>query len=221
MPPPAWFRDLGGADPYQLLRVPGGATAGEITRAYRQRILELHPDRASGDADEARLANLARDVLLDPVRRAEYDRLAAEPEPEPPRSAWDTEDVVVGADPGTAPSAWETEDVVVGAEPPPPPPSVAPAVPYQQPYYYPPGYPAAYPVAPAPSLNLAIAALVCSVLCVPVGLILGIVAMQQHRHVPGNGRVLAITAIAVSSAFLLLSCVCYGGGLLSALSNPA
>lgn len=80
MIPPAWFRDLGGADPYQLLRVTSGATAGEITRAYRQRIRELHPDRASGDTEEARLANLARDILLDPVRRAEYDRLAAGPE---------------------------------------------------------------------------------------------------------------------------------------------
>jgi hypothetical protein len=198
---PAWLRDLRGADPYQLLRVADDATATEITRAHRQLIREFHPDRTGDDhTDVVRRINLARDILLNPLWRAEYDRYAAGPEPAPlPSSAWDTEDVVIGAEP---PSAWDTEDVMAAAAPPPPPPHGSP---------YPPGYDQPYPAQPPPPLSLPIAALVCSFMCAPLGLILGLVAFAQHRHWRGTGRTLAIVAVAASGGFVLLTCVCYGG----------
>jgi hypothetical protein len=208
----AWLRDLGGADPYQLLGVSREATTDDVVRAHRQLIRDLHPDRGTGDAEPARLLNLARDVLLDPVRRAEYDALPDQPSrPTSPRSAWDAEDVVVGTEPPPS-SAWETEDVVVGMEPP-----TAPSVPpyHQQPWQYQPGHhvPPYYqpylvhPPRPRPSLGMPIMALVSSILCSPVGLILGILALRRHWHFRGTGFYLAIAAIVVSAAFVLMGCL--------------
>jgi hypothetical protein len=63
-----------GRDPYQVLGVGADASVADITRAFRRRALVEHPDRG-GDAEAFQLLNEAREVLLDPVRRAEYDRV--------------------------------------------------------------------------------------------------------------------------------------------------
>lgn len=211
MTTPAWLRDLGGADAYELLGVARDATTAEILRAHRRLIRELHPDRATGDAERARLVNLARQILVHPDRRAEYDRHADQPtEPEPTRSSWDADDVTMDAVPSPRPpSAWESEDVIVGAEPPPEPSRWSSGPDYD-------AYPA-YPV-PPPSLGLPIAALVLAFLCTPIGLILGMMALRQHWHVGGTGKRLAIAAVVVSAVSLVLTCLCYAGAL---LSSPA
>ena len=64
-------------DLYQVLGVSRGASAGEITRAWRRRALAEHPDRKPRDAAApARFGALAEAyrVLGDPARRAAYDR---------------------------------------------------------------------------------------------------------------------------------------------------
>ena len=62
---------------YQLLGVPQEASGGEITRAWRRRAAAEHPDRRPRDAAApARFRALteAYQVLVDPARRAAYDR---------------------------------------------------------------------------------------------------------------------------------------------------
>jgi len=63
---------------YEILGVGWDASADDITRAYRQRALERHPDRNTSDpaalADMQRIAEAAA-ILRDPVKRSEYDRL--------------------------------------------------------------------------------------------------------------------------------------------------
>jgi len=76
--------DLQGADPYALLEISPEATADDIQRAYRRVMREAHPDMLTGDEDRTKLLNIARDVLLDPDLRAEYDRRALGVRPEPP-----------------------------------------------------------------------------------------------------------------------------------------
>lgn len=70
-------------DYYAVLGVHAGASAAEITGAYRRLIRRLHPDTrsqyGSGDSDAAAdrqlvLVRTAFDLLSDPVRRAAYDR---------------------------------------------------------------------------------------------------------------------------------------------------
>jgi len=75
---PAWQRDLGDADPYLVLGVTRHADREEILKAFKRRARSLHPD-VSGDDTAFKRLNLARDVLLDPRRRAEYDRLTYRP----------------------------------------------------------------------------------------------------------------------------------------------
>jgi curved DNA-binding protein CbpA len=70
-------RTLPAFDVYAELGISPGATADEVRAAYRRRAKEHHPDLAvDPSAAEARMKriNQARDVLLDPERRAEYDR---------------------------------------------------------------------------------------------------------------------------------------------------
>lgn len=80
-------------DFYALLHVRRDASTDEIRRAYRRGALEYHPDRMPGDhhaAEQFLLLTQARDILLDPALRAEYDRLredAAGAEGEPPAAA--------------------------------------------------------------------------------------------------------------------------------------
>lgn len=65
-------------DPYEVLGVAPGASAAEVTSAYRRLVRDLHPDSraASGPPDTARLGQVmaAYEVLRDPARRASYDR---------------------------------------------------------------------------------------------------------------------------------------------------
>ena len=73
-----------GADPdqedhYSLLGVPFTATHAEITRAYRQAMKRVHPDRQLPERrlaseDLARRLNAAYTILADPLKRQAYDR---------------------------------------------------------------------------------------------------------------------------------------------------
>jgi curved DNA-binding protein CbpA len=69
-----------GRDLYDLLGVAPDADAGEIARAYRRRLREVHPDtraRLTDGPDSAqadlRALQEAYAVLRDPARRAGYD----------------------------------------------------------------------------------------------------------------------------------------------------
>lgn len=70
MPEPGSPEDL-----YSLLGVPPDASEAQIQEAYRERARQVHPDRPQGDADLMARVNEARDVLSDPRRRRDYDRL--------------------------------------------------------------------------------------------------------------------------------------------------
>lgn len=72
---------------YELLDLPVTATSEEIKKAYRRCSREVHPDRG-GNAGMFRIIQMAYDTLVDPVRRAEYDRIhlgiqTPKPEPKP------------------------------------------------------------------------------------------------------------------------------------------
>lgn len=60
------------SDHYTALGVAAAAPHDDIKKAHRSLISKLHPDRG-GDAASAAQVNIARDVLLDAVTRAEYD----------------------------------------------------------------------------------------------------------------------------------------------------
>lgn len=60
-------------NPYEILGVNSDASADEIRRAYKRQISEAHPDKPGGDDERARLLDEARQLLLDPCARAEYD----------------------------------------------------------------------------------------------------------------------------------------------------
>jgi curved DNA-binding protein CbpA len=64
-------------DHYVALGVGSMARHDEIKKAHRALIRELHPD-CGGDAMPAAQVNIARDVLLDPITREEYDRARRE-----------------------------------------------------------------------------------------------------------------------------------------------
>jgi len=71
------WRDV--VDFYDLLELSPRASAEVIRKAYQALALKHHPDRQPpqerGAAEhKMRLLNLARDTLLDPERRREYDR---------------------------------------------------------------------------------------------------------------------------------------------------
>jgi molecular chaperone DnaJ len=63
---------------YLILRLAPEATSDQIRSAYRQRALELHPDRTGFGSDQFLELQEAYDVLSDPVRREIYDREAEE-----------------------------------------------------------------------------------------------------------------------------------------------
>jgi curved DNA-binding protein CbpA len=64
-------------DPYVVLRLQRQATAEEIARAYRRAARATHPDGGDQGAgsEQFRAVREAYDVLRDPGRRADYDRL--------------------------------------------------------------------------------------------------------------------------------------------------
>jgi hypothetical protein len=90
-------------NPYTTLGLDAAATEDDIRAAYRRRAAQVHPDlqppekRAAAEEAMKRL-NAARDILLDPRRRAAYDyrfgqrsSAYAEPRPErPPRPTYAT-----------------------------------------------------------------------------------------------------------------------------------
>ncbi|MEV4515750.1 DnaJ domain-containing protein [Dactylosporangium sp. NPDC049525] len=67
---------------YEILGVAPGASLEEISQAYRKLAKQLHPDEG-GPAGLFRQIVLARSVLSDPGRRAEYDRQLAGPRHQP------------------------------------------------------------------------------------------------------------------------------------------
>jgi curved DNA-binding protein CbpA len=78
----------GGPDLYTILGIGPDATAGQVTRAFRARVRQLHPD-TSHDTETAGSADLdalltAWHVLHDPARRAAYDRTRTPTRPNPP-----------------------------------------------------------------------------------------------------------------------------------------
>ena len=71
-----WFEK----DYYKVLGVDKGATAKEITKAYRKLARDLHPDKNPGDAsaeEKFKEAASAYDVLGDDAKRKEYDEVRA------------------------------------------------------------------------------------------------------------------------------------------------
>jgi hypothetical protein len=79
-------------DLYGTLGVPRGTPPNAVVAAYRGLIRRAHPDVSSepGSSDRSKRLNIARDWLIDPVRRARYN--AARPGPadgrDRARSAW-------------------------------------------------------------------------------------------------------------------------------------
>jgi len=71
---------------YERLGVTPDAKPHEITTAYRQRALALHPDSANGpsDSDAVRDVISAYQVLRDPTRRHAYDETIADRHDAPP-----------------------------------------------------------------------------------------------------------------------------------------
>jgi DnaJ-like protein len=72
-------------DPYQVLGLRAGASRREVGRAYRQAAQRVHPDTQPHDpAAAARFQALtdAYELLIDPGRRADYDRSHRASEPD-------------------------------------------------------------------------------------------------------------------------------------------
>ncbi|MCY0871302.1 MAG: J domain-containing protein [Acidithiobacillus caldus] len=66
--------------PYRVLAVPHNATIEEIRISWRRLSRRYHPDHNPGNPQAAsrfREVQAAWEILSDPERRAEYDRLAA------------------------------------------------------------------------------------------------------------------------------------------------
>ena len=65
------------SDPYETLAVSRSAAIEEIRTSYRQLAMKYHPDRNPGDpaAEESfKEISQAYDILIDPDKRAAYDR---------------------------------------------------------------------------------------------------------------------------------------------------
>ena len=64
-------------DPYRVLGVLPGADLGQIKAAHRRMAKRFHPDRAGGDESRFVAVQEAYQLLADPQRRSEWDRLHA------------------------------------------------------------------------------------------------------------------------------------------------
>jgi len=67
--------------------------------------------------------------------------------------------------------------------------------------------PAVVASGPRPTNGMAIAAIICTFVCSPAGLVLGIIAKNQIKETGDGGEGLASAAIIVSSIFLALSII--------------
>ncbi len=68
-------------DYYATLGVSRNATAQELKKAYRKKVLEMHPDKHKGDKaieEKFKQVTNAYDVLSNPEKRAQYDSFGAE-----------------------------------------------------------------------------------------------------------------------------------------------
>lgn len=75
---------MSGPDHYAALGLSADASPRDIRRAYRQLMRHHHPDARPGDEGRrAREINAAHDILSDPLRKADYDRLRQVSEPRP------------------------------------------------------------------------------------------------------------------------------------------
>lgn len=96
-------------DHYAVLGLPPTATTAEIRRAFRRLVAREHADRHGSDPGaverNCRL-NLARDTLVDPQRRAAFDRARREQAaPTPPDPLLDTVARTFGTAPPPRPAA--------------------------------------------------------------------------------------------------------------------
>jgi hypothetical protein len=218
------FEDLGGRDPYNVLGLTPGASAAEINRRFRQRLRESHPD-IGGSHDQQVALNLARDILLDPARLREYQQRVRKAdskpsEEKPPEQARPYEDPFRwkrGAGPSTAdgyrtaappPRAapYLRPDVIIE-------PTLADVYSAGQPTPYPgwyrpvfPPYPQPRPVARRRWSMLAFVALFLSP-CFPVGLVLGLVALNRIHRLRQRGSIVAWLAIALQVLLIIVYCV--------------
>lgn len=65
-------------NPYEVLGIDDiNCTPAQIVRAYKQASKKAHPDREGGSEEQMSRVNQARDILLNPERRARYDRLGS------------------------------------------------------------------------------------------------------------------------------------------------